>query len=62
MTNPIIELWLNSDSDDENLSAILIAGKVYSKDRYIAEVEEAKLKAKQLLAQVNSWKLLHKFV
>uniref|UniRef100_A0A1I7VU61 StAR-related lipid transfer protein 3 n=1 Tax=Loa loa TaxID=7209 RepID=A0A1I7VU61_LOALO len=50
----------SSDSDDDNLSAILIAGKVYSKAQYIEEVEEAKLKAKELLTQANTWKLLHR--
>ncbi|VIO92589.1 Uncharacterized protein BM_BM3626 [Brugia malayi] len=50
----------SSDSDDDNLSAILIAGKVYSKAQYIEEVEGAKLKAKELLTQINTWKLLHR--
>uniref|UniRef100_A0A1I8ENH1 MENTAL domain-containing protein n=1 Tax=Wuchereria bancrofti TaxID=6293 RepID=A0A1I8ENH1_WUCBA len=50
----------SSDSDDDNLSAILIAGKVYSKAQYIEEVEGAKLKAKELITQINTWKLLHR--
>ncbi|VDK69884.1 unnamed protein product [Litomosoides sigmodontis] len=50
----------SSDSDDDdNLSAILIAGKIYSKSRYVEEVEEAKLKAKGHLTEINTWKLLH---
>ncbi|VDK76057.1 unnamed protein product, partial [Onchocerca ochengi] len=50
----------SSDSEDDNLATILITGKVYSKARYIEEVEGAKLKAKELLTQINSWKLLHR--
>uniref|UniRef100_A0A0R3RH64 START domain-containing protein n=1 Tax=Elaeophora elaphi TaxID=1147741 RepID=A0A0R3RH64_9BILA len=53
-------LECSSDSDDDNLSTILIAGKVYSKAQYIEEVEGAKLKAKELLTQVDTWKILHK--
>ncbi|VBB28380.1 unnamed protein product [Acanthocheilonema viteae] len=47
-------------SDDDNLSTILIAGKVYSKAQYIEEVEGAKLKAKKLLTEIGSWKLLQR--
>ncbi|CAG9531513.1 unnamed protein product [Cercopithifilaria johnstoni] len=50
----------SSDSDDDNLSAILIAGKVYSKAQYIKEVERANLTAKELLTEISTWKLLHK--
>uniref|UniRef100_A0A915PS25 START domain-containing protein n=1 Tax=Setaria digitata TaxID=48799 RepID=A0A915PS25_9BILA len=50
----------SSDSDDDSLSTILITGKVYSKAQYIEEVERAKSKAKELLTEVNSWKLLHR--
>lgn len=57
-----INLTFFSDSDDDNLSAILIAGKVYSKTQYIEEVEEAKLIAKKLLTEINTWKLLHRLI
>ncbi|VDN04459.1 unnamed protein product [Thelazia callipaeda] len=48
----------SSDSDEGNLPATLIRGKVYSKTQYFEEIKRAEVRAKHLLAESNSWKVL----
>uniref|UniRef100_A0A9J2PEQ8 START domain-containing protein n=1 Tax=Ascaris lumbricoides TaxID=6252 RepID=A0A9J2PEQ8_ASCLU len=53
-----MEYSSGSDAEDNKMSSNLLRGKVYSKAEYIEAVDRAEQTARQLIRQVDSWKLI----